>query len=219
MKRKVQHLFSALTLAGFIFIAFGSGDDEVKDVSVKSIANETTASSLDNKENDIPNQIAQLEREITSIDEGINFSNYRNTIEAVQMELVLFSAWSHTINDALISDNSEVRSLGKKLEQKVKKIQINEFPILRKAYRDAIYQKLWKENIETEVIGKKSKTIQFTGGIFANNANKQQTQETLHDVLKMFRFTKVNYKWYEGDDEFTYYEIDSPNDGDLTDIK
>lgn len=26
MKRKVQHLFSALVLAGFIFIAFGSGD-------------------------------------------------------------------------------------------------------------------------------------------------------------------------------------------------
>lgn len=30
MKRKVQHLFSALIFAGFILIAFGSGDDDTK---------------------------------------------------------------------------------------------------------------------------------------------------------------------------------------------
>lgn len=219
MKREVQHLFSALVLAGFIFIAFGSGDDETKDVSTESIGNEVTTSISENTEKDIPKQIEQLKREITSIDKGVDFSVYRNTVEALQMELVLFSAWSHTINDALTSDNNEVIALGKELEQKVKNIQINEFPILRKAYKNTIYQKLWKENIETEVLGKKNRTIQFTGGFFANNGNKAQTQETLSDVLKMFRFNTVNYKWYEYDEEYTYYEMDSPNDSELMSIK
>lgn len=213
MKRKVQHLFSALTLAGFIFIAFGSGDDDVKtDTTTESFS---STSSTEEKTKDIPNQIAQLKREIASIEEGVNFSTYRNTVEATQMELVLFAAWAKTINEALSSENDEVKTLGKELEKKVKNIQIKEFPVLRKAYAKAIYHKLWEQNIETQVLGNKNKTIQFTGGYFANNGNKAQTQQTLQEALKMFRFSKVNYKWYKYDNEYSYYEIDSPNDSEL----
>ncbi|KAF2517192.1 hypothetical protein [Flavobacterium foetidum] len=213
MKRKVQHLFSALILAGFIMIAFGSGDDETK--SESSTDTLTSTPSAAEKEKDIPSQIAQLKRELASIEKGVDFSTYRNTVEAAQMELVLFAAWAKTINEALVSENSEVQALGKELEKKVKNIQIREFPILRKAYTKAIYQKLWKENIETEILGKKNKTIQFTGGYFADNGNKAQTQETLQEALKMFRFTRVNYKWYKYDNDYTYYEIDSPIDSEL----
>jgi hypothetical protein len=177
MKRKVQHLFSALTLAGFIFIAFGSGDDEVKPKT--STESFSSPSSTEEKAKDIPNQIAQLKREIASIEEGVNFSTYRNTVEATQMELVLFAAWAKTINEALSSENAEVKTLGKELEKKVKNMQIKEFPVLRKAYAKAIYHKLWEQNIETQVLGNKNKTIQFTGGYFANNGNKAQTQQTL----------------------------------------
>ncbi|MNQ59569.1 hypothetical protein D3C85_738200 [compost metagenome] len=220
MKRKVHHLFSALAFAGFIFIAFGSGDDEVKDdTSIEKVANESISSTTKDKTENIPDQIAHLKREIASIDEGVDFSSYRNTVEATQLELVLFAAWAKTINEALISDNTEVQTLGKELEKKVKNIQIKEFPILRRAYQKAIHQKLWEKNIETEVLGKKYKTIQFTGGYFANNGNKSQTQETLSEALKMFRFTKVNYKWYKYDDEYTYYEMDSPNDSELMSFK
>lgn len=217
MKRKVQHLFSALVLAGFIFIAFGSGDDEVKSETTTESFSSTT--SIEEKTKDIPNQIEQLKRELTSIEEGVNFSTYRNTVEATQMELVLFAAWAKTINDALSSENEEVKKLGKELEKKVKKIQIKEFLILRKAYAKAVYQKLWEQNIETQVLGNKNKTIQFTGGYFANNSNKMQTQETLQEALRMFRFNRVNYKWYKYDDEYTYYEIDSPSDSELMNFK
>lgn len=213
MKRKLQHLFSALALAGFIFIAFGSEDDkEKKETSTKSFSSTT---SIEEETGKIPEQIAQLKRELASIEEGVNFSTYRNTVDATQMELVLFAAWAKTINEALSSENDEVKTLGEKLEKKVKKIQIKEFPILRKAYAKAVYQKLWEQNIETQVLGSKNKTIQFTGGYFANNGNKALTQETLQEALKMFRFSRVNYKWYKYDDDYTYYEIDSPNDSEL----
>lgn len=213
MKRKLNHLFSALAFAGFIFIAFGSGDEETKQTSVESLS--STPSSTSVEEKNIPDQIAQLKREIASIEKGVNFSTYRGTVEASQMELVLFAAWAKTINEALLSENTELQTLGKELEKKVKKIQIKEFPILRLAYTKAIYNNLWKENIETQLLGKKNKTIQFTGGYFSNNGNKAKTQETLREALKMFRFTKVNYKWYKNDDEYTYYEIDSPIDSEL----
>ncbi|SHG36475.1 FxLYD domain-containing protein [Flavobacterium johnsoniae] len=49
MKRKVQHLFSALTLAGFIFIAFGSGDDKKSN----SINSSTAISTTENSKPDV----------------------------------------------------------------------------------------------------------------------------------------------------------------------
>jgi hypothetical protein len=45
MKRKAQHLFSALTLGGFIFIAFGSGDDEKSNYKSNSIEATNTESA------------------------------------------------------------------------------------------------------------------------------------------------------------------------------
>ncbi|MCC9016545.1 hypothetical protein [Flavobacterium lipolyticum] len=213
MKRKVQHLFSAIALAGFIFIAFGSEDSQVEPETSTESFSSTTA--REETVNDVPNQIAQLKRELVSIEDGVNFSTYRNTIEATQMELVLFAAWAKTINEALISENSEINALGEELERKVKNIQVKEFPVLRKAYAKAVYQKLWEQNIETQVLGNKNKTIQFTGGYFANNGNKMKTQETLQEALKMFRFSRVNYKWYKYDNDYTYYEIDSPDDSEL----
>ena len=66
------------------------------------------------------------------------------------------------------------------------------------------------------ILKKKSKTIQFTGGIFANNKNKQETQETLSEILNLLRFNTVNYKWYEYDDEYTYYELDTKRDNEIS---
>ena len=97
-------------------------------------------------------------------------------------------------------------------------IQVSEFPKLRKAYGKIVAKKLWVENIEVEVFGNNSKTIQFTGGIFANNKNKQETQETLSEMLNFLRFKKANYKWYEYDDEYTYYDLDSKNDNEIVEL-
>ena len=111
-----------------------------------------------------------------------------------------------------------LKELGEKLETKVKKIQVSEFPKLRKAYGKIVAKKLWVENIDVEVFGNNSKTIQFTGGIFANNKNKQETQETLSEMLNFLRFKKANYKWYEYDDEYTYYDLDSKNDNEIVEL-
>ena len=53
MKRKVQHLFSALVVAGFIFIAFGSMDDEKTKFKTNSKTDFTTSSETTNSKPDV----------------------------------------------------------------------------------------------------------------------------------------------------------------------
>ena len=215
MKKRVQHLISGFVLAGFLFMAFGSDDDKKEEETSVEVTDKTIITT-EKKLTDVEIK-EQLEREISSIDKGIDFSSYKESIESIQLELVLFQVWAKKINEAKSSNNNDIKELGEKLETKVKKIQVSEFPKLRKAYGKIVAKKLWVENIEVEVFGNNSKTIQFTGGIFANNKNKQETQETLSEMLNFLRFKKVNYKWYKYDDEYTYYELDSKNDNEITD--
>ena len=215
MKKRVQHLISGFVLAGFLFMAFGSDDDKKEEETSVEVTDKTIITT-EKKLTDVEIK-EQLEREISSIDKGIDFSSYKESIESIQLELVLFQVWAKKINEAKSSNNNDIKELGEKLETKVKKIQVSEFPKLRKAYGKIVAKKLWVENIEVEVFGNNSKTIQFTGGIFANNKSKQETQETLSEMLNFLRFKKVNYKWYKYDDEYTYYELDSKNDNEITD--
>ena len=216
MKKRVQHLISGFVLAGFLFMAFGSDDDK-KEEETGVESTDKTIITTEKKLTDVEIK-EQLEREISSIDKGIDFSSYKESIESIQLELVLFQVWAKKINEAKSSNNNDIKELGEKLETKVKKIQVSEFPKLRKAYGKIVAKKLWVENIEVEVFGNNSKTIQFTGGIFANNKNKQETQETLSEMLNFLRFKKANYKWYEYDDEYTYYDLDSKNDNEIVEL-
>jgi len=95
---------------------------------------------------------------------------------------------------------------------------VSEFPKLRKAYADLIAKELWENNIEASVAGSGNKTIVFTAGMFANNKNIKDAHTSLQEALELFRFTRANYKWYEYDTEYTYYEIDSFPDSKVIEI-
>ena len=160
-------------------------------------------------------KVEQLQREINSINKGVDFSTYRGSVDLVQMELILFGAWTQIIEEALEYDDVEVQNLANNLKSKVQNLQKREFPKLRKAYKEAIYKNLWIEDIETSILGNGNTTLQFTGGIFASNKNKQEFQDALNEILHSLRFKRINYKWYEYDDEYTYYTLKTPKDNEL----
>lgn len=162
----------------------------------------------------------RLEKELNSdaFTKGLKTETYRGTVEALQMELVLFNLWANVIQEGEASNN-ENKKLANSLRKKVIAIQIAEFPKLRKAYVDIIANKLWEENITVTVQGNGSTVINLTGGLFANNKNIKQTQEAIYDVVKMFRFKQIRFRWFKGADEYTYYDLEVPKDNELVDLK
>jgi len=160
-------------------------------------------------------QKEQLEREISSLTKGIDFSGYRGSVDLMQIELILFGTWSTIINEAKNSENAEIKALSLKLKGLVEKIQKKEFPILRKGYSDVADKLMREQDIDVYSSSSKSTTINFTEGIFAANKNKQDFQNQVYDILKMFRFKQSRYRWYKGEDEYTYYSIYNGKDTDL----
>ncbi|MFI5264708.1 MAG: hypothetical protein ACHQM6_09355, partial [Candidatus Kapaibacterium sp.] len=63
--------------------------------------------------------------------------------------------------------------------------------------------------------GSGNTTVTFIHSDFADNKEKAEFQSHVKNVFVALRFKKTIYKWIEHDDEYTYYTIDSPEDGDL----
>lgn len=156
------------------------------------------------------------------IDDLIKFdgNTYREKVDSIQLEAVLFSAWAKLINEASNHDNNEIKNLADSFKQKVTQIQVKEFPIMRKTYGNVTAKELWIENGKARVYGSGNKTYEIVSSLFASNKNIAQLQSQIKDTLKLLRFTRVNYKWIDSDySEYTYFDIESPKDSDVIEIK
>ena len=183
----------------------------------KKIAKDLLAKKY--KEEDLLKQKEQLERELKSVNKGVDFSTYRGTVDALQLELILFGIYANTIIEGEKSDNQNIKNLAVKLSSKVKKMQIKEFPILRKEYAKVVNKLMWEHDVDVSASGKNYTNLNFTAGMFAANKNKKDFQEQLKDAPKMFRFRQTRYRWYKGEDEYTYYTIYEGKDSDLVTFK
>jgi hypothetical protein len=207
------HFVSALVVSFFIFIAFGSNDDKKTD-SGSSSSTETIITK-----DQTPAELKkQLKKELASFDKPFDGSSYRGTVESLQMEVVLFSLWASVIDKGANSMDKENKKLAAGLKRKVIARQVKEFPKIRGNYGKALADKLWESNIYASTEGHTNGIINLTGGIFANNKNIAETQQTLLEVFTQFRFKEVRYRWYKGADEFTYYKLETPKDSEVIEI-
>lgn len=214
MNKKIQHLLSFFVLVFFVFIAFGSDDDEKEKVHQVS-ATEQKAADEEPKKDPKVQLKEQLERELKSFEKPFDNSTYEGSVDAVQMQLVLFSVWAKVIEEGEASEDEENQKLAKELRTKVEQRQVKEFPIMRKRYAEAVGKKLWESDIEVSTSGSKKDIINFTGGMFAANKNKKEFNDQVYKTLTEFRFKQSRYRWYKGEDEYTYWEMDVPNDKEL----
>lgn len=86
---------------------------------------------------------------------------------------------------------------------------------MRKSYLDHIKDEMWRNDIDVSIEGKSKTTLNFTGGYFASNRNKEEFQTLQQDMLELLRFKRVNYRFTKYDDEYNYYDVKSPKDGDV----
>ena len=205
MNKNYKHLFSAIAVFFFLFIAFGSDDDKKTEKS----------STETNKENisKIPLK-TRLENNIKSL-ESDDLTKDIKSVDGIVISLALYKAYYSIIKEGKESQNAEEQKLAKQLETKVSNSQVKNFPKLRAKYAKLIGDKLWESNVEVSIGGTRNVNLNLTAHYFASNKNIKESQETLHEMLTNLRFKQTNYRWYKGEDEYTYYTIDSPKDSEV----
>lgn len=140
---------------------------------------------------------------------------YLNDIGLLKDGIDFYNDCANFILRAEISNVDSIINVSKKLEKNIINIQTKNFPLMRKSYLDHIKDEMWRNDIDVSIEGKSKTTLNFTGGYFASNRNKEEFQTLQQDMLELLRFKRVNYRFTKYDDEYNYYDVKSPKDGDV----
>ena len=156
--------------------------------------------------------IGQVERELASA-AHFDGSQYRDTKEEILIETVLFGAWAQEINRAT---NYELTASEKakvaRLKEEVSDIQRREFPRMRAAWGKILAQAMWEHNMTVSTGGEGNRTLRLTAAIFASNGNIKKINGVVWEQATLLRFKRIEYRWYKGEEEYTYFRVDSPKD-------
>lgn len=134
-------------------------------------------------------------------------------------ELLMLKGWATAIVMGQTYSDKEIKALADAAAKQLSQLQIREFPLMRKKYAETMAEKMWEHDMNVRVYGVGNKTIELVAAVFAANTNIKQIHQTISSGLEELRFTQANYKWYSGDDEYTYFEMEVPKDGDLVPLK
>ena len=141
-------------------------------------------------------------------------------VELMEMEDMLFAGTSLGAIELFVNSVPDTRASLTRLQADTamekrskaasvhyERLLADALPKLRVSYADILDEKLWEKDIEVSVSGKRKDVLTLTGGVFAANKNVGDFQTQIWDVVKALEFKRVNYKWYEGDTEYQYYDL------------
>lgn len=203
-------LIIAIILAAFYFVC---------KPSKKSEEYGSTQTKIENEKNVVEDKpvdpTVQLKFRLGVLEETLERAKLRTTKSEIFAERKIFEATEEDITEVYNNKEKKVVELRDKLAKKLKQIQIEDFPILRKNLGKDLSEVMWEQNVTVTTGGGKSEIITFTGGSYANNKNIKDSYESIKEVLTLMRFKTANFKWYKGADEYTYYTIPSRKDADV----
>lgn len=162
------------------------------------------------------NYIIQINREIELLSKPIGERD-RDTFKSIknmQAKILSFAIMPGMIREAESLDlTDDQKATVENLRTKVLTEQKRVFPKIRDKYGPLARQALWQDDIHVKTTGNKYNTITYSWHMLAANNNKQQLYNTVFEDLMLFRFKEVRMSWYKGQDEFTYWDIPSKDDG------
>jgi len=92
--------------------------------------------------------------------------------------------------------------------------QTKMFPKYRKAFADETDKKLWIEDCSSFISGDNNDVLNLIGVAFAPNRRKQESYETLLEVLKQYRFKQITFRVFKSSTDITSFDITSNPDND-----
>lgn len=159
--------------------------------------------------------IDRIELEIDSIPD-VKPSTYANGLVPINAGLAVIGAWAAIYEQGgRLGLDDETEKKRQRFRGLVAKKQAQMLPAMRDAYGPAMRQELWEADGSAKTFGPGFRTVEFVSAAFARNANIKKINDQMHDTLMMLRFTRAQYKWFNGASEYSYYTLIAPKDADV----
>jgi hypothetical protein len=159
---------------------------------------------------DIPDKLGNLKHHLKSLEEN-------RKCEVPKVCLSHMNMFSE--NYIIILEHGTIEQIdeSKQYAKEMSRLQKKKLPDMRDKFGPVLDDIFWEHDIDARTIGSGYRTVEFVGGLFAANRNIKNFQQNrdLRMVLHRMRFKRANYKWIPSARKFTYFEIESYDDGDI----
>lgn len=163
---------------------------------------------------DTASYIERVTREINSIQKSK--TTIPDTLEGLKVTLALYSLYAELIEEAKEYNlTDQDKASVKRLKSLVIEDQKKNLPKMRDKYGIAVRKLVWEHDVSVKTFGTGFRTIEYVSSMFAANRNIKTFFENAQETLHIYRFKRVQFKWYDGDDEYQYFILDSLDDDDL----
>lgn len=157
----------------------------------------------------------RLRREMNSF-ETFDISKFTGTNFGFLAVNTVFQVWASMVEEARgLTLSQEDRALVERFRAGAIKTQTWALPEIRDAYGPHIRKLLWDKDVTAKTFGDGYRTVEFVGGLFAANRNIKAFNDELWVTFRILRFQQARYKWFKEAREYTYFDIEGPDDNDL----
>lgn len=122
-------------------------------------------------------------------------------------EIALFKIAAQHIYLGNADDDSINQELSIQLAQRLEKLQVKEFPILRKQYAKTLGDNLWENDVYVRTVGKNHQYIVLQAIMFGANKNIKTFHGQIENAITMLRFKEARYTMYKGSPDFTTFRM------------
>lgn len=212
-KNRVFVLVGSLFLVLFIANLFSKPSSEpTPQKSINPVVETVPELSQEEKDSiytaSVYERYAEIEKVINA-DKGIKKFGSK---EEIDFRLLLLREYTTKSSSIDFENYKDLDQKAKKLQAKVKNLKNQEFPLMRRDFGKIFDEMMWEYDIDVVIKGNRNTTIEVIGGLFAANKNIKFVHEKMRDRFVELKFKRAQYKWYEGDDEYTYYTLEPSPD-------
>jgi len=205
--------FSMIFIA--ICVAIANCEDDKKSGKEKTHSGSYVDSTLnsDTLRIDLKTRISNTIISLDKTNKDISESDL--SISDIKITAALLKAYALTIQEGNYSSDTEILKLTSKLKSKLISFQKLILPKLRKQYYKYIKNTLWENDVEVSISGKDNTILSLSGHYFITNKNKAECQNAIYEMVNLLRFKQIRYTWYNGQEQYTYYNLETPKDSDI----
>ncbi len=142
----------------------------------------------------------QIAKEIKTL-ESFGPSNYKRNIFSLKTEVAVFLNLAILIEQAFQDKDPEIIKLSRLLNEKLEKIQANEFPAIRKRYIELLSTRLNLYDAIAKCAGNNCESLELYSTKFNSwdrterqVRNMNSFQRSIKDEVRLFRFNYVSYQ-------------------------
>jgi hypothetical protein len=193
-------------------LVIGVLTEEEKPSSEKEEVNTTEEVKKEEKIQSPKDELSNYLKSVSG--DNINFDDYSD-VASFSLFTDMYNEYSKIYEKYKNSSDKEVKSLCEEYKNRLIQSQVKNFPKARASYFKLLKNTMWENDIEVGISGKGNTMISLVGGYFAANRNIKSSQEALVDMLYGLRFKRTTYQWFEEQEDYTYYDIESSSDSEI----